>query len=211
MTNPYSLDPASGQSIGTSSDWTYQSTSPTPLSSTSFLLTPASVAGDSFCTDSFCDDTDDTGGEFDPSIYAYFRWTGVARPAGGEPIDFTMYWYPVEFLGEIAVGGMELGSSFETPSGNFVEWIATIEVFATVPFNRTGAIGGTGNPVIKRNRISDGAVLFSRVGPQDGSGSYDIGDLTGARYGVWQFTNDAELFTVQAEWAGVPAPPPSFT
>ena len=55
MTNPYSLDPATGQSIGTSSDWTYQSTSPTPLSSTSFPVTPTSSDGDPFCTQEFCD------------------------------------------------------------------------------------------------------------------------------------------------------------
>ena len=55
MTNPYSLDPATGQSIGTSSDWTYQSTSPTPLTSTSFPLTPVAITGDPFCTDPYCD------------------------------------------------------------------------------------------------------------------------------------------------------------
>ena len=72
MTNPYSLDPASGQSIGTSSDWTYQSTSPTPLtstSSTSFPLTPVSADGDPFCTDIFCQDNEGYDPEYDYSRY----------------------------------------------------------------------------------------------------------------------------------------------
>ena len=101
MTNPYSLDPATGQSIGTSSDWTYQSTSSTPLTSTSFPVTPTSSDGDPFCTQEFCDyediyrsrffrvytlggyfsyegssdrDTTDSIRDIDGTVYATHRW-----------------------------------------------------------------------------------------------------------------------------------------
>ena len=109
MTNPYSLDPATGQSIGTSSDWTYQSTSSTPLSSASFPVAPTSADGDPFCTEAFCDDdiyrthffqvrTLGGGGSVSPdanydrtesirdidgTIYATHRW--IATQVYGDP------------------------------------------------------------------------------------------------------------------------------
>ena len=65
MTNPY----FQRQSISTSSDWTYQSTSPTPLTSTSFPLTSVSADGDPFCTDIFCQDNEGYDTEYDYSRY----------------------------------------------------------------------------------------------------------------------------------------------
>ena len=75
MTNPY----FQRQSIGTSSDWTYQSTSSTPLTSTSFPLTPVSAAGDPFCTDIFCQDNENTDNDADfyTSRYRYVRYQAV--------------------------------------------------------------------------------------------------------------------------------------
>lgn len=55
MTNPNNFNLSDLTSIGTSSDWTYQSTTPTPLTSTSFPVTPVSADGDSFCSQEFCD------------------------------------------------------------------------------------------------------------------------------------------------------------
>ena len=96
MTNPYSLDPATAQSIGTSSDWTYQSTSPTPLSSTFFPLTSVSADGDPFCTDIFCQDNNFSDFDPDTALYDYFRVTHtisrvmgpeapISRPTGTSP------------------------------------------------------------------------------------------------------------------------------
>jgi hypothetical protein len=75
MTDSYDLR----QSIGTSSDWTYQSTSPTPLTSASFPLTPVSADGDPFCTDSFCQDNSGTDNDADyyTSRYQYVRVRAV--------------------------------------------------------------------------------------------------------------------------------------
>jgi len=98
MTNPYSLDPATDQSIGTSSDWTYQSTSSTPLTSTSFPLTPVSADGDPFCTESFCQDNEGYDPEYDYSRYGnlnllvYFtqtiRQSGIAFCNSSTPSIF---------------------------------------------------------------------------------------------------------------------------
>ena len=104
-----SLNPATGQSIGTSSDWTYQSTSPTPLTSTSFPVTPTSSDGDPFCTQEFCDyediyrtrffrvvtlgggsvslnpnrDPTDSIRDTDGTVYATHRWFGSSTACVG--------------------------------------------------------------------------------------------------------------------------------
>lgn len=79
MTNPNNFNLSDLTSIGTSSDWTYQSTSPTPLSPTSFPLNPASADGDPFCTDSFCQDNSgtDNDAEYYTSRYQYVRVRAV--------------------------------------------------------------------------------------------------------------------------------------
>jgi hypothetical protein len=110
MTTPNNFNLSDLNSIGTSSDWTYQSTSPTPLSSTSFPLTETSSDGDPFCTEEFCDYEDiyrsrffqvrTLGGggsvspdanfdgtesirDIDGTIYATHRW--IATEVYGDP------------------------------------------------------------------------------------------------------------------------------
>ena len=81
MTNPY----FQRQSIGTSSDWTYQSTSSTPLTSTSFPVTPTSADGDPFCTEEFCDYEDIYRSRF----FRVNTLAGSGSPAGSFDRDPT--------------------------------------------------------------------------------------------------------------------------